>query len=391
MAKKAVIFGAGKIGRGFLAQLAVDSGYEVVFVEVDSGLVALLNEREAYSIRLVGERTKNVLVNGFRALKSCDTEAVAEAVANADVVFTAVGANALESIAPVIADGVERRAGLAGEQPLNIILCENLLDAPERLRSYVAANLGRECADYFAKNVGFVPAIVSRMVPDFSPDLVDTDPLAVIAEEYDKLPIDGRAVVGEVPAIAGLVPVDDFGAYIERKLFIHNAGHSLASYIGYECGYVYIHEAMGDENIRRTVLGALDESSEGLIRKHGFEPGALKEHIADLARRFCNKALGDTTVRGARSPLRKLSRNDRLVGAAAMVLEQGVRPTELVVGIAAALGYDNEEDPEAVRLQEMLRSEGIDAVLENVCGLSPDDTLHATIKDQALKKGLLHT
>ena len=41
--KKAVHFGAGKIGRGFIAELLHDSGYEIIFGDVVDEFVNLNN------------------------------------------------------------------------------------------------------------------------------------------------------------------------------------------------------------------------------------------------------------------------------------------------------------------------------------------------------------
>lgn len=382
MCKKAVIFGAGKIGRGFLAQLVSQSGYEIVFVDVDSRIIATLNQRKSYTIRLVGENSRAVEIRNFRAIHSTDIDAVALEIAASDVVFTAVGVAGLESAARTIAKGLEKRASLKGDSVVNIILCENLLDAPERLKGYVKVNVLPDYSDYVEKSVGFVPAIVSRMVPDAPSMYRDTDPLLIVTEQYDKLPVDAGSLVGGIPEIEGLIPVDNFEAYIERKLFIHNAGHSLASYLGYQAGYTCIYEAMRDKHIREIVVGALAEASEALIKRHRFDLGEMDDYIGDILKRFDNEALEDSAARGARSPMRKLSFNDRLIGAARLALEYGIRPTNLLVGIAAALRYNYGDDPEAVRLQDMLRTEGIDAVLRKVCGLSPSDALCTLIKER---------
>ncbi|HPP75292.1 MAG TPA: mannitol-1-phosphate 5-dehydrogenase, partial [Armatimonadota bacterium] len=50
--KKAVQFGAGNIGRGFIGQLFHESGYEVVFVDVVPDVVRLLNEQRCYTLRI---------------------------------------------------------------------------------------------------------------------------------------------------------------------------------------------------------------------------------------------------------------------------------------------------------------------------------------------------
>lgn len=43
--KRAIHFGAGKIGRGFIGALLSQAGYEVCFAEADSQLVDEINRR----------------------------------------------------------------------------------------------------------------------------------------------------------------------------------------------------------------------------------------------------------------------------------------------------------------------------------------------------------
>ena len=52
--KKAIIFGAGKIARGFVAQLLYNSGYEIVFIDVDKQLIDLLKRQKAYTVHILG-------------------------------------------------------------------------------------------------------------------------------------------------------------------------------------------------------------------------------------------------------------------------------------------------------------------------------------------------
>jgi len=43
--EKAIQFGAGNIGRGFLGQLFSQSGFETVFVEIREDLISLINKK----------------------------------------------------------------------------------------------------------------------------------------------------------------------------------------------------------------------------------------------------------------------------------------------------------------------------------------------------------
>ncbi|MCD2475919.1 mannitol-1-phosphate 5-dehydrogenase, partial [Staphylococcus aureus] len=91
--------------------------------------------------------------------------------------------------------------------------------------------------------------------------------------------------------------------------------------------------------------------------------------------RFENPFISDDVTRVARSPLRKLGENDRLVGPAKKIKE----PNALAEGIAAALRFDFTGDPEAVELQALIEEKGYSGVLQEVCGIQSHEPLHAII------------
>lgn len=382
---RVVQFGAGNVGRGFTGQLFADAGAEVVFVDVVPEVVAALNERGSYPLRFVGPRRhETVTVRGVRAVDGRDREAVAREVASADLVCTAVGAAVLPQIAPALAAGLARRS--LDARPLNVLLCENQLHVAGVLRELLAAE-GVTGIPSPAHPFGLVETVVSRMVPGAPPEERARDPLLVVAEDYDRLPLDARAVVGVLPAIPGLEPRADFEALVERKLFVHNMGHAVAAYHGYEAGKRTIGEAMADAGIAAAVRGALQEGSEAVARHHGLDRAEQAAYVADMLIRFANPALADSVVRVGRDPIRKLRRDDRLVGAALLALEQGVEPVEIVRGIAAALRFAPAEDPAALSLQAELRDLGLDAVLAARCGLSPEHPLAVRIRECTVHRG----
>lgn len=376
----AVHFGAGNIGRGFLGQLYWQSGWETVFVDVVDAVVAALNERGAYTLQVVDEHCEALTIDRVRAIHGRDTEAVAEAIADCDLASTAVGVRALPNIAPSLAAGLARRAQRSAE-PLNVVVCENLLDAAHRLREGVLAAASPAARAFIAERVGFVSTVVSRMVPIVPDEVRARDPLYVAVEAYCTLPVDATAFVGGIPPIQGFLPVPNIAAHEERKLFCHNCGHALCAYAGHQKGLTYIAEAITETSVRSLVLGGLAETGQALIAKHGFDPAEHQAHVDDLLRRFANRSLGDTIARVGRDPIRKLGRHDRLVGAALLCLDKGIQPRRIIEGIRAALAYDRCDDPEAQRLQEMLRSRGLHAVLSEVCGLRPDEELWRLIEE----------
>jgi mannitol-1-phosphate 5-dehydrogenase len=383
--KKVVQFGAGNIGRGFLGQLFYESGYEIVFVEARDEIVNLLNKKKAYILKIVGEKSSEVTIKNIRCVNSKDADAVAEEIAGANLIATAVGVNVLKFVAPLIAGGLEKRIEKGNLSPIDIIICENLMNANEIFKQMILGTSGSSFKNYVDEKIGFVQAVVSRMVPAVPADLLSRDPLLVFAEAYKELPVDKPGFKGEIPDIVGMEPIGNFHAYEERKLFTHNAGHAIAAYLGYKKGYTYIYEAVKDVEIRGIVLGAIrDESGRALIKKHSFSPADYESHVNDLINRFSNVALGDTVARVGKDPIRKLKPNDRLIGGARLAIEYNIKPENFVRGIKSVLAYDNPEDKEAAELQSLLKTKGLDAVLREICGLDKkgDKLLFQLIKEE---------
>ena len=85
MSGSAVQFGAGNIGRGFLAQLFTESGLEVVFVDVSTPIVDALNARRSYPVVIVGDAPETVPITNVRAVHGADRERVSEEIARAEI------------------------------------------------------------------------------------------------------------------------------------------------------------------------------------------------------------------------------------------------------------------------------------------------------------------
>lgn len=108
---KAVHFGAGNIGRGFVGLLLHEGGYDVVFSDVADALVDAINAVDEYTVHEAGPGGTDHVVTGFRAVNSrTDPAVVAEEVASADVVTTAVGPTVLRFVAPSIVAGLVLRS-----------------------------------------------------------------------------------------------------------------------------------------------------------------------------------------------------------------------------------------------------------------------------------------
>jgi len=372
---KAVQFGAGNIGRGFLGQLYSETGYETVFIDVVPEIVAGLRKRRAYPLRIVGDESRTLTIRNVTAIHASDTERAASALAEADIAATAVGVNVLPRVAPTIARGIVKRFEAPRAAPLNIIVCENLIDAGPFLREQVRSHLPPHFHAALDSRVGFVEASIGRMVPMMTEAMKAEDPLLICVEEYAELPVDANGFRGPMPPLKNMLPRPNFKAYVERKLFVHNAGHAVTAYLGYLRGHEYIWQAIEDPKVRAEADAAMAETCAGLVAKHGLAPEDLRGHWLDLVRRFRNKGLGDQVVRVANDPLRKLGPKDRLIGAASMCLDHGIEPARVAFAAAAAIRYDYVDDPAARKLQEIRSQYGMRGVLTEVCQIPEDSRL----------------
>ncbi|NOZ27018.1 MAG: hypothetical protein GXP39_03065 [Chloroflexi bacterium] len=392
--RQAVIFGAGNVGRGFLGHLLHESGYLLTFVDIDRRLLQAIRERRGYTLRLAGlDRVQEMHIGPVLGIHVEDQEAVSRAVAVADIAVTAVGARALPDLSRSLAAGLARRARERPDEPLNIIICENLKGADRILRDLIRQHLPDELHPYLDRRVGLVMSVIARMVTPPPPDEQAADPTLIVAEPYDRLPVDREGFVGPIPRIVGLEPRDRFAAWVDWKLYLHNAGHAVLAYLGYRRGHAYGYEALEDPVVRPWVGRAMRESAQALAAEYAFDLARLEEDVRDLLRRFSNRHLGDPIARLARDPLRKLAPADRLVGAATLCVRHGVSPDALAWGIAAALMYDEPSDPQARELQARLANEGLDRVLADVCGLAGDGDLAEIVRARyrRLKAGQMPT
>lgn len=377
--KKAIMYGAGNIGRGFIGKVFSDSGYEVCFLDIMQDVIDEMNRRGEYTVRIVSnEGETDTTVRPVRAVNSTTEQAVQE-IADCDIMATAVGVNILPRVAPAIARGVIARMEQSG-RPLNIILCENQLEVDVLMRGWLYACFNDEQKKWADENLGLVEPSIGRMVPPLTPEMRAKDKLLICVEPYCELPVDRDAFKGEIPDLVGLVPYSPFEFYIKRKLFLHNGGHALCAYLGNLKGYEYIWQAIADPEIREAARASMLASAHALIAKFGEGVREnVESNVDDLLRRFQNRALKDTVARVGADPVRKLRRNDRVVGAALFCLEQGVDPSPIITGIVAALKFDRADDPTAPEIQKALREQGVEYVMQRYMSLQPDEPLYGMI------------
>lgn len=378
--KKAVMYGAGNIGCGFIGKVFADSGYEVCFLDIDQKNIDAFNRFRRYDVRILSDDidSREEVKNTY-AVNANTNEAIDE-IANCGIMATAVGVNVLPHIIGTIASGVKMRMSL-NNGPMDIILAENQLDVDRIMRKMIYEKLDAKEQKWADNNLGLVEASIGRMVPPLTPAEKKDNPLLIAVEPYAELLVDALGFKGEIPKLIGLKPFTPFSFYTKRKLFLHNMGHAVCAYLGWQKGYKYISQAIRDGEINSVVDRAMSAVVKALDKEYPqISYDEINANKVDLLHRFRNKALKDTVSRVAGDPLRKLRVDDRLVGAALYCLEWDIEPDYIVTGIVAALKYKNSKDEKAVELQRKLDSSGLDAVLKDILSVDVNSHLGQMIK-----------
>jgi len=382
--KKLVLFGAGKIGRSFIAQLFSRGGYEVVFIDVFKPIIEALNLRNNYNVIIKSHQEGILNINHVRGVFCGDKEKVISEIVTADLMAVSIGQQGLPGAIPLIAEGLIQRHKENRNAPLDIIIAENLRNAAEYFRKELKLLLPVEFP--IDQLVGLVETSIGKMVPIMLKKDMDEDILQVFAEPYNNLILDKLAFKNPIPDIDGLSPKENMKAWVDRKLFIHNLGHATTAYLGYKHNreFVFLHEALAVSEIKKVVHDTMLQAADILMKKYPeeFSIDALTTHADDLISRFQNRALGDTIYRVGSDLKRKLSSDDRLAGAIHLALEQHMPYDKILSAFIAGCDFKATDEAgnrlkEDVEFSEKYELFGTEWALTEIAGF--DKTKHVEV------------
>lgn len=127
---------------------------------------------------------------------------------------------------------------------------------------------------------------------------------------------------------------------------------------------------MADPQIEQQVREVLGETTQYILNSYPiFNETEHKAYVDTIISRFKNPEISDALSRVARSPLRKLSKSDRFVKPALGLLSMNIKPVALAKTMAAALKFNDVNDPESVQLQNILKTHSLRETLMQVSEL----------------------
>ncbi len=205
-----------------------------------------------------------------------------------------------------LAEGLDRRRE-GGTAPFTVLSCDNLQgngQVAKRTLLAFCAERNKDLSDWIALNGSFPNSMVDRITPattdaerrfvreTFALD----DSCPVVAESFRQWVIEDEFCNGRPPLEqVGVHFTPDVAPYEKMKIRLLNAGHSALGYLGYLCGYRYIHEIAQDPDFRGYLKELMDVEVTPLV---GTVPGIdLADYKQSLIERFSNEAIADQAMR----------------------------------------------------------------------------------------------
>ncbi len=285
--KLAIHFGAGNIGRGFIAPILQENNYEVVFVDVNKELIEQINLFQGYKVSSISlNSSSDIFVKNISGLILDDKELVYEKLAQADLITTSVGPRFVKDIFNLI-------SRTKTEKTQAFIAFENMYRASST-----------NSIDSSLSKLILIDAVVDKIIPPQNKTSLD-----VIVEEYGSIILDKNIEIKPLNE-SKIVSYRDYEHEFYKKLWLLNGLHLKLAYFGLSRNFKYIHEILNNQEGIEFAEKALDSLSKAynLFSKSTED---LKDFKQTILTRFSLPEIQDEVIRIARNPEIKFSKDER--------------------------------------------------------------------------------
>lgn len=378
---KAIILGAGRIGRGFVSELLVNNGVEISFFDASREMVDELNKQKEYTIHVLGNESKNTKIKDVKANYIWETDLLAEAILDADFIFTACGGKNMFNVGETIAKALQKVFAKNPNKVCNIVTCENWIDPAKDLKQGILENLDTQYTAICEKQIGVSEAVI-MCTGTGSPNPNDVvNPMDTWVQDAWYLPVDKDRIVSSLPNWKYIKFVGEFNNLLKQKIYTNNTSVATVAYLGRLKGLTYVAESANDAEIEPILDGVYEEINNALIKGMGIDEESQLKFSKTAKAKYTDYAIVDMVTRIARDPIRKLGPEDRFIGPMTIAVKAGIKPVSIALGAAAALYFDFDEDETAVELQKMRKEHGVDYIFENISRINPSGEVAMLIKE----------
>ncbi len=377
-----IIWGAGRIGRGFLAEVFSQPGYSLTFVDMVRPLIEQLRAADGYTIwKATNEGMASVRIESYDALHIDDgSEIMEKMLLPHPIVSAAVQASMLDSLADMLSPYIRARANGTPDDPMDIVLSVNSMMPDQAFFAALERVFAGEenVLSYVHHKVGLSVTVVMRIVPQTPKEYLEKDPLAVFTNGFPELVADKKGFKGPLPSLPMLRLTDHIEAEEVRKIYTLNMVHATGAYLGMPRRFTYIKEAAADPALGPMLRSALQEAAVGLSGEYGFSKEDMEKWTVRMMSLIENSYMWDDLLRLGADSLRKLGPDDRLVGSAKLSIKHGGTPATIAKAIRMGFLYEN-SDEGTQRVRRVYQEKGLEGALTEICGLSPDEPLYQMV------------
>lgn len=287
--KLAIHFGAGNIGRGFIAPTLQANGYKVTFVDINTDLINKVNEERRYTVTSLSiDGATKEIVQDIDAINLADKENLNKALIDADLVTTSVGPKFVSEV-------YEKIAKLDNQKDQIFVAFENM---------YRASSQASSNTESLNRSLKIIDAVVDKIVPPQPLTSLD-----VIVETYGSIILDNATGLHPLET-SEIVNYKNYDNEFYKKLWLLNGLHLQLAYYGLANKYTFIHEIIAHTGGREFAEEAVTSLAEAYSLFSNSSEN-LDKLTNTIINRFALPEIKDEVSRIARNPEIKFSRNER--------------------------------------------------------------------------------
>lgn len=382
--KQVMIVGAGRLGKGFFGETFDNAGWKIAFLDKDPKVIEELKKTGSYHVEVhrvdsIEDRT----VSDYEAYV-CDEEySCMDAFLNTDVIMMPLYPKDFKEAGHYLSQCFIEFYKRQPEKKLTAICVTNKNYLIPGIVESFKEKLPDDVKAWFDTNVAIRDSIIRRgtdAATHYSTEIVTMAVASLLIQ---------TPVYNDFSDVEWLELNDRIEMLKDLKVFAINGPHASTAFWGYLKGYKTIPESEKDEEIAQ-IIGQVHQEILDMIEQ---EYDITKEELDNLENLPTPMGeIPDSIYRVAFDPIRKLSKGDRLAGAAELCLEHGLSYEAIAKGMAAGFAYSEPKDENAVKLQEDVRELGIEEAVHKYTELGKDSPILKKVAEEykALKaRGLV--
>lgn len=365
--KNVLIVGAGRLGKGFVGETFDNAGWNITFLDKDPKVSEELKKYGCYYVKVhrVNE-IQNRTITNFKAYTCDEAYSCMEAFLETDVIVLPLYPEDFEEAAGYLSKCFEQFCKIHQERKLTMICITNKNYLIPGITAAFRKDLSEEAKEWFDQNVVIRDSIIRRSTDAQSNYDIYIDTVAV-----NSLLIQ-QPVNNDFSDVEWMELTDKIEMLKDIKVTAVNGPHATLAYLGYLKGYSTIPESEADSEIAEVVKGVVEEITAAVMKEYPITPEELHNLVYFAP---AQGVLPDSIYRVGYDPIRKLSKGDRLTGAAELCLKHGISFDSIAEGMAAGFQYAEPRDSNAQKLQKEIKEDGIERVVYKYTGLEPDSPI----------------